>query len=97
MHPRALTRPVEDLSKSFVPVCNGAGCDGDWKINVSEGWVVEEIKRMSQKTAWFDTEAGRAREGKGDARCGRQSLKASGLIDVWENEPRPAELDLVPY
>lgn len=97
MHPRVLTRPVEELSKSFMPVCNRAGSNGDWKINVSEGWVVEKVKRMSQKTAWPNTEAVRAWEGKVDARCDQQSLKASGLIDVWENESRPAKLDLVSY
>lgn len=97
MHPRVLTRPVEDLSKSFMPVRNRAGSDGDWKRNVWEGWVVQKIKRMSQKTAWPDTEAARAWEGKVDARCDQQSLKASGLIDVWENESCPAKLDPVSY
>lgn len=80
-----------------MPVRNRAGSDGDWKINVSEGWVVEKIKRMSQKTAWLDTKARRAHEGKVDARCDHQSLKAGGLIDVWENASRPAKLDLVSY
>lgn len=88
-------RLVEELSKSFVPVRNRAGSDGDWKINVSEGWVVEKIKRVSQKTAWPDTEAVRAWEGKVDARCDQQSLEAGGLIDVWENKSHPAKLDLV--
>ena len=78
-------------------VRNRARSYGDWKINVSEDWVVEKIKRMSQKIAWPYTEAVRAREGKVDARCDPQSLKARGLIDVWENESRPAKLDLVSY
>lgn len=97
MHPRVLTRPVEDLSKSFTPVRNGAESNGDWKINVSEGWVVEKIKRMSQKTAWPSTGAAGAGEGKADARCGWQSLKPDGLIGAWENESCPAKLDLVSY
>lgn len=97
MHPRVLTRPVEDLSKSFMLVCNGAESNGDWKINVLEGWIVEKIKRMSQKTAWPNTEAARAGDGKADARCDRQSLKPDGLIDVWENEPCPAKLDRGSY
>lgn len=62
-----------------------------------EGWVVEKRKRMSQKAAWLDTEARRAREGKVDAQCDQHSLKAGGLIDVWENASRPAKLDLVSY
>jgi len=36
-HPRVLTRPVEDLAKSIVPVRYGAGSGGHWKINVWGG------------------------------------------------------------
>lgn len=66
MHPRGLTRPPEELPKSFMAVLNRAGSKGDWKINVSEGWVVEKIKRMRLKPAWPNSRAVRVREGKVD-------------------------------
>lgn len=66
MHPRGLTRPPEELPKSFMVVLNRAGREGDWKINVSEEWVVEKIKGMRLKPAWPDSGAVRVREGKVD-------------------------------
>lgn len=49
-----------------MAVLNRAGSKGDWKINVSEGWVVEKIKRMRLKPAWPNSRAVRVREGKVD-------------------------------
>lgn len=49
-----------------MAVLNRAGSEGDRKINVSEGWVGEKIKRMRLKPGWPDSGAVRAREAKVD-------------------------------
>lgn len=80
MHPGGLTRPPEELPKSFMAVLNRAGSEGDWKINVSEGWVVEKIKRMRLKPGWPDSGAIRAREGKVDVSSKAWSRWARGEL-----------------
>lgn len=73
-----------------MAVLNRAGSEGDWKINVSEGWVVEKIKRMRLKPGWPDSGAVRAREGNeqqsleqvGSWRAGKMSLVQPNLALV---------------